>query len=223
MFVFLCMLSLQQPVNVFTTSDKEKGVKDACDKLQVLGHKLLDNGGAKWPCHPIVELVMCLSVLCSVMASLEEVAAVGQVLVDPAFDLTRRFRALFTLKNLGGKVITDPLKTLIHHTASVLLQSYCLIHILKGTIKKKKMVSTINMVDTAAIPSLLTVLKRCMWPHSSYRSFGQQSDVTLWPLLHTVSVASAGPPKAGASRNQIEGSPAECGGHQGCFVWFNLL
>lgn len=71
------------------------------------------------------------------MASLEEVAAVGQVLVDPAFDLTRRFRALFTLKNLGGKVITDPPKTFIHHTASVLLQSCCLIHILKGTVKKK--------------------------------------------------------------------------------------
>lgn len=71
------------------------------------------------------------------MASLEEVAAVGRVLVDPAFDLTRRFRALFTLKNLGGKVITDPPKTFIDHTASVLLQSYCLFHIFKGTVKKK--------------------------------------------------------------------------------------
>lgn len=109
-----------------------------CVKLQGLGHKLWDNGGAKCPCQPIVELVICLSVLCSVMASLEEVAAVGQVLVDPAFNLTRRFRALFTLKNLGGKLITNPPKTFIHHTASVLLQSYCLIHILKGTVKIKK-------------------------------------------------------------------------------------
>lgn len=57
------------------------------------------------------------------MASVEEVAAVGRVLVDPAFDLTRRFRALFTLKNLGGKVIADPPKTLTHSTGRVLFQS----------------------------------------------------------------------------------------------------
>lgn len=50
------------------------------------------------------------------MASVEEVAAVGQVLVDPGFDLTRRFRALFTLKNLGGKVIIEPPKTFIRNT-----------------------------------------------------------------------------------------------------------
>lgn len=88
--------------------------------LQALAHKLLGNGGERSPCEPII----CLSVpLCSVMASLEEVAAVGQVLVDPAFDLTRRFRALFTLKNLGGKVIADPPRTFTHNNASVLLQS----------------------------------------------------------------------------------------------------
>lgn len=37
------------------------------------------------------------------MASAEHVSAVGQDLVDPGLDLTRRFRALFTLRNLGGK------------------------------------------------------------------------------------------------------------------------
>lgn len=57
------------------------------------------------------------------MASVEEVAAVGQVLVDPGFDLTRRFRALFTLKNLGGKVMPDPPATFIHSTGSVPLES----------------------------------------------------------------------------------------------------
>lgn len=36
------------------------------------------------------------------MASVEQVTAVGQVLIDPKLDLTQRFRALFTLKNLGG-------------------------------------------------------------------------------------------------------------------------
>lgn len=56
------------------------------------------------------------------MASVEEVAAVGQVLVDPGCDLTRRFRALFTLKNLGGKVTTDPPKTVIHNAGGEPLQ-----------------------------------------------------------------------------------------------------
>lgn len=37
------------------------------------------------------------------MAGVEQVVAVGQVLVDPGQVLTQRFRALFTLKNLGGK------------------------------------------------------------------------------------------------------------------------
>ena len=46
------------------------------------------------------------------MAGVEQVAAVGQVLVDPKLDLTRRFRALFTLKNLGGK--TCPQNTVQH-------------------------------------------------------------------------------------------------------------
>lgn len=42
------------------------------------------------------------------MASVEQVAAVGQILVDPKLDLTQRFRALFTLKNLGGKTSIYP-------------------------------------------------------------------------------------------------------------------
>lgn len=40
------------------------------------------------------------------MASEQQLAAVGRVLVDPKFDLTQRFRALFTLRNLGGKTST---------------------------------------------------------------------------------------------------------------------
>lgn len=40
------------------------------------------------------------------MASEQQVAAVGRVLVDPKLDLTQRFRALFTLRNLGGKTST---------------------------------------------------------------------------------------------------------------------
>lgn len=36
---------------------------------------------------------------------MEQVQAIGEVLVDPGLDLTRRFRALFTLRNLGGRVL----------------------------------------------------------------------------------------------------------------------
>lgn len=42
--------------------------------------------------------------MCSTMFSVEQVAAVGRDLLDPGLDLARRFRALFTLKNMGGKV-----------------------------------------------------------------------------------------------------------------------
>lgn len=45
-------------------------------------------------------IVCCL---CCRMASVDQVAAIGRVLVDPGLDLTQRFRALFTLRNLGGK------------------------------------------------------------------------------------------------------------------------
>lgn len=55
------------------------------------------------------------------MASVEEVAAVGEILVDPGFDLTRRFRALFTLKNLGGKMITEPNRMFIPNSRNVIL------------------------------------------------------------------------------------------------------
>lgn len=47
--------------------------------------------------------VYCVLSLCCSMASVDQVAAIGQVLVDPGLDLTQRFRALFTLRNLGGK------------------------------------------------------------------------------------------------------------------------
>ncbi|MEQ2159421.1 hypothetical protein GOODEAATRI_022668 [Goodea atripinnis] len=79
------------------------------------------------------------------MATAEQVAAVGQVLVNPGLDLNRRFRALFTLKNLGGaeaiewisKAFTDDSALLKHELA------YCL-----G-----------QMQDRRAIPVLTTVLK----------------------------------------------------------------
>ncbi|KAG7228795.1 hypothetical protein INR49_008573 [Caranx melampygus] len=79
------------------------------------------------------------------MANLEQVASIGQILVDPGINLTRRFRALFTLKNLGGaeaiewisKAFSDESALLKHELA------YCL-----G-----------QMQDRQAIPTLTAVLK----------------------------------------------------------------
>lgn len=40
---------------------------------------------------------------CYRMATVEQLTTIGQVLVNPDLDLMQRFRALFTLRNLGGK------------------------------------------------------------------------------------------------------------------------
>ncbi|TRZ03471.1 hypothetical protein DNTS_021550, partial [Danionella cerebrum] len=79
------------------------------------------------------------------MASDEEVSAVGSVLVNTQQDLTTRFRALFTLRNLGGaeaiKWISDAFvdeSALLKHELA-----YCL-----G-----------QMQDERAIPVLEMVLK----------------------------------------------------------------
>jgi len=75
----------------------------------------------------------------------EDIAAVGRILVNPKQDLTTRFRALFTLRNLGGpeairwisEAFVDESALLKHELA------YCL-----G-----------QMQDEQAIPVLETVLK----------------------------------------------------------------
>ncbi|XP_039985514.1 deoxyhypusine hydroxylase isoform X2 [Xiphias gladius] len=107
------------------------------------------------------------------MASVEQVAAVGQVLVDPGLDLTRRFRALFTLKNLGGaeaiewisKAFTDESALLKHELA------YCL-----G-----------QMQDRQAIPTLTAVLKDTqqepMVRHEAGEALGAIGDPVVLDLL----------------------------------------
>lgn len=79
------------------------------------------------------------------MANGKDIAAVGSILVNTKQDLTTRFRALFTLRNLGGpeavkwisKAFVDESALLKHELA------YCL-----G-----------QMQDESAIPILETVLK----------------------------------------------------------------
>ncbi|CAJ1060155.1 deoxyhypusine hydroxylase [Xyrichtys novacula] len=107
------------------------------------------------------------------MASGEQVAAIGKVLVDPGLNLTQRFRALFTLKNLGGaeavewisKAFSDDSALLKHELA------YCL-----G-----------QMQDRHAIPTLTAVLKdtcqEAMVRHEAGEALGAIGDPTVLDLL----------------------------------------
>lgn len=107
------------------------------------------------------------------MASVEQVAAVGHVLVDSGLDLAQRFRALFTLRNLGGaeaiewisKAFTDESALLKHELA------YCL-----G-----------QMQDRRAIPILTAVLKDSqqepMVRHEAGEALGAIGDPVVVDLL----------------------------------------
>ncbi|KAG7514790.1 hypothetical protein JOB18_043138 [Solea senegalensis] len=107
------------------------------------------------------------------MASVEQVDTIGQVLVNPGLNLTRRFRALFTLRSLGGseaiswisKAFTDESALLKHELA------YCL-----G-----------QMQDKQAIPTLTAVLKDTqqepMVRHEAGEALGAIGDPVVLDLL----------------------------------------
>ncbi|XP_014882177.1 deoxyhypusine hydroxylase isoform X1 [Poecilia latipinna] len=107
------------------------------------------------------------------MATAEQLTAIGQVLVNPDLDLTQRFRALFTLRNLGGaeaiewisKAFTDDSALLKHELA------YCL-----G-----------QMQDRRAIPILTAVLKDTkqepMVRHEAGEALGAIGDSVVVELL----------------------------------------
>lgn len=107
------------------------------------------------------------------MASVEQVAAVGQVLLDSKQDLARRFRALFTLRSIGGeeaiswisKGFVDESALLKHELA------YCL-----G-----------QMQDARAIPTLTAVLKdreqEPMVRHEAGEALGAIGELSVLELL----------------------------------------
>ncbi|XP_004067605.1 deoxyhypusine hydroxylase isoform X1 [Oryzias latipes] len=107
------------------------------------------------------------------MAGVEQVASVGRILVDPGQVLTQRFRALFTLKNLGGaeaiewigKAFSDKSALLKHELA------YCL-----G-----------QMQDRQAIPVLTAVLRDAqqepMVRHEAGEALGAIGDPVVLDLL----------------------------------------
>lgn len=107
------------------------------------------------------------------LASEGQVAAVGQVLLDTKVDLAQRFRALFTLRNIGGpdaiswisKGFKDESALLKHELA------YCL-----G-----------QMQDTRAIPTLSAVLKdreqEPMVRHEAGEALGAIGEPSVLELL----------------------------------------
>ncbi|XP_072294993.1 deoxyhypusine hydroxylase [Eucyclogobius newberryi] len=107
------------------------------------------------------------------MTSVEQVSAVGQVLLDPKQELAKRFRALFTLRNIGGpealswisRGFSDESALLKHELA------YCL-----G-----------QMQDARAIPSLSAVLKDTqqepMVRHEAGEALGAIGEASVLDLL----------------------------------------
>ncbi|XP_061635248.1 deoxyhypusine hydroxylase [Phyllopteryx taeniolatus] len=108
------------------------------------------------------------------MSSVEQLAAVGSVLVDPRQDLTRRFRALFTLKNLGGaeavewisKAFGDDSSLLKHELAYCLgqMQDPCAIPVLSGVLQDTRQEPMVRHEAGEALgaigdPSVLDLLK----------------------------------------------------------------
>jgi len=75
----------------------------------------------------------------------EKVVAVGDILIDKHKTLADRFRALFTLRNIGGQTAIDCIAACFGDTSALLKHelAYCL-----G-----------QMQDTYAIPALVAVLK----------------------------------------------------------------
>ncbi|XP_076860383.1 deoxyhypusine hydroxylase [Brachyhypopomus gauderio] len=79
------------------------------------------------------------------MASDQDTAAVGRILTDPQQDLPTRFRALFTLRNLGGpeaikwisEAFVDESALLKHELAYCLgqMQDECALPVLEGVLK----------------------------------------------------------------------------------------
>ncbi|XP_075997747.1 deoxyhypusine hydroxylase [Genypterus blacodes] len=107
------------------------------------------------------------------MANAEQVSAIGQLLVDPGQDLSRRFRALFTLRNLGGAEAIDWISKAFSDKSALLKHelAYCL-----G-----------QMQDRRAIPTLTTVLKDIqqepMVRHEAGEALGAIGDLLVLDLL----------------------------------------
>ncbi|KAJ3599366.1 hypothetical protein NHX12_033329 [Muraenolepis orangiensis] len=107
------------------------------------------------------------------MATLVQIQAVGSVLADPSKDLSQRFRALFTLRDLGGAEAIEWIsKTFVDDSALLKHElAYCL-----G-----------QMQDKRAIPTLTAVLRDTqqdpMVRHEAGEALGAIGDPVVLPIL----------------------------------------
>ncbi|KAG7280747.1 hypothetical protein CRUP_037677 [Coryphaenoides rupestris] len=112
-----------------------------------------------------------------IAASPDQIRAIGMVLVDPSKALAQRFRALFTLRNLGGAEAIEWIsKTFVDESALLKHElAYCL-----G-----------QMQDRQAIPTLTAVLKDTqqepMVRHEAGEALGAIGDPVVLPILEEYS------------------------------------
>ncbi|XP_015610203.1 deoxyhypusine hydroxylase [Cephus cinctus] len=105
----------------------------------------------------------------------DKVIAIGHVLNDKNRPLKERFRALFTLKNIGGPFAIEQIKNCFNDSSALLKHelAYCL-----G-----------QMQDVQAIPVLIDILKNTsqepMVRHEAGEALGAIGDPTAIPILET--------------------------------------
>ncbi|XP_066583872.1 deoxyhypusine hydroxylase [Prorops nasuta] len=107
----------------------------------------------------------------------EKIRAIGQVLNDEKRPLKERFRALFTLRNIGGSIAIEEIKKGFQDSSALLKHelAYCL-----G-----------QMQDAQAIPILIDVLKDVtqepMVRHEAGEALGAIGDSNVIPILEEYS------------------------------------
>lgn len=111
------------------------------------------------------------------MVTDSEVSAIGTLLQDPQRPLKERFRALFTLRNLGGEAAIEAISNTFHDPSALLKHelAYCL-----GQMK-----------DPKAIPTLVRVLEDVshepMVRHEAGEALGAIGDPKVLELLEKYS------------------------------------
>ena len=107
------------------------------------------------------------------MVSKKEIEKIGVILNDTSKPLKERFRALFTLKNIGGEEVIDELSKTFDDKSELLKHevAYCL-----G-----------QMGDSKAIPILTKILtdlkQEPIVRHEAGEALGAIGDVSVLPLL----------------------------------------
>lgn len=116
----------------------------------------------------------------------KDVAAVGQVLVNSKQDLTTRFRALFTLRNLGGPEAIKWISQAFQDDSALLKHelAYCL-----GQMQDERAIPVLEDVlkDTSQEPMVRHEAGRqeMSWSPSFIFSLNKCTQLLKWSMVHT--------------------------------------